>query len=504
MNHKKESNAYKIIRSLDMNEKRYFSIYSRKHVIGERNKYGVIFDILQDLPVYDETQLKEEVRKQGFDTRYIKADQHYLYQLILRSLREFHVGKSANLRVKELLIDIEILQSKGMFTACLKVIASAKRICDQYELFDLALQVLYWERKIALLGTAGARKESQILADMKKTNAFQENLLDFTVLHEQAGKLRQKAVALRTKEALDQFKLFMKQKDLVNIDSAKTFNAKIRFHQIHAMWKNVTGDKAGELEENRKIIAVMDNHGPFSAEYPLDYVSIQSRILAITKDVHPEKFATELQSFRSIQAPEGHLSAARVKAQVFNFSYMMQMSMLFGKSDFKEASLLFDDVEEGYSLYGDMLPETSKITLLYMLSYIAFAKGNLKLARKKVNTLLNNFEKTVRPEIWNFARLLNVLIHFDEKNTDTIKSEVASIAYYFKKQGLTYRTETEVLKFLSRTNKLHKVNADEWKRLSQKLESLQTEGLESKANVFFDFRLWVKSKLEKRTMAEVK
>jgi|GEM_PF-1945184 len=504
MSPKKESNAYKIIHSLDMNEKRYFSIYSRKHVIGERNKYGIIFEVLQDLPVYDENRIKEEVRKQGFDSRYIKADQHYLYQLILRSLREFHVGKSANLRVKELLIDMEILQSKGMFPACLKVITTALRICRDFELFDLAQQVLFWERKISLVGLAGTRKENQILAEMKKMNVLNENLLEFTVFHEQAGKLRQKAVALRTKEALDDFKQFMKPKNLVKITAAESVNAKIRFHQIHALWKNVTGDKIGELEENRNIIALMDNNGPFSAEYPLDYVSIRSRILAITKDVHPEKFNYELNSFRSIQAPEGHLSGARVKAQVFNFSYMMQMSMLIGKSDFKEASALFDDVEQGYSLYGNMLPETSKITLLYMLSYIAYAKGNLKPARKKVNSLLNNFDKTVRPEIWNFARLLNVLIHFDEKNTDSIKSEVASIAYYFKKQGLTYRTETEVLKFLSRTNKLHKVNADEWKKLSLKLEALQNEGLESKANVFFDFRLWVKSKLEKRSMAEVK
>jgi len=486
-----------------MNEKRYFSIYSRKHVIGERNKYGVIFEVLRELTTFDELVLKKEVRKQGFDTRYIKADQHYLYQLILRSLREFHVGKSANLRVKELLIDIEILQGKGMFSSCLKVITSALRICRDFEFFDLGLQVLYWERKIALLGVAGARKENQILVEMNELTRLQSNIIHFTVLHEQAGKLRQRAVALRTKQAVDALKEFMKQKALESITSAGSVNAQIRYYQIHALWKNVTGDKRGELDVNQKIIELMDEQGPFSSEYPLDYVSIRSRILAITKDVNPAKFAGELQSFRSIEAPEGHLSAARLKAQVFNFSYMMQLSMLIGKSDFKEASLLFADVEEGYANYESMLPETSKITLLYMLSYIAYAQSNLKLARKKLNSLLNNFDKTVRPEIWNFARLLNVLIHFDENNTDSIKSEVASIAYYFKKQALTYRTETAVLKFLSRTTKLHKMSIDELRKLSEKLESLQAEGLESKANVFFDFRLWVKSKIEKKTMAEV-
>ncbi len=503
MSNNRESNAYKLIQSLDMNEKRYFSIYSRKHVIGERNKYAVIFEVLQESTTYDETAIKKEVRKQGFDTRYIKADQHYLYQLILRSLREFHVGKSANLRVKELLIDIEILQAKGMFSSCLKVIISAFRICRHFELFDLGLQVLYWERKISLLGVAGARKENQILADMNELTRLQSNLVHFTSMHEQTGKLRQRAVSLRTKQAVDAMRQFMQQEDLVSLRAALSVNAQIRFHQIHALWKNVNGDKLGELADNQQIIALMDEHGPFSSEYPLDYVSIRSRILAITKDVHSKHFPQELERFRSIQAPEGHLSAGRMKAQIFNFSYMMQLSMLIGKSDFKEASLLFAEVEEGYANYESMLPETSKITLLYMLSYIAYAQSNLKVARKKLNSLLNNFDKTVRPEIWNFARLLNVLIHFDEKNIDSIKSEVASIAYYFKKQALNYRTETEVLKFLTRTTKLHKVSLEELSKLSQKIESLQAEGLESKANVFFDFRLWVRSKMEKKTMAEV-
>jgi anion-transporting ArsA/GET3 family ATPase len=487
---------------MDMNEKRYFSIYSKKHVIGKRNKYDVIFGILQQLKEYDEIQLIKEVRKQGFDARYIKADQNYLYQLILRALREYHTGKTANLRVKEFLIDIEILQAKGMFSSCLKTISNALELCLEFELFDLGMQVLYWERKIALLGVAGSRKEQQILADMDHMNAMQANLIEFTEMHEQAGKLRQRAVAVRNKEAVDALKDFLNQLQLQDIKSAKSVNAQIRFYQIHAIRNNVTGDKAGELEMNKRIIALMDSKGPFSLEYPLDYVSIRSRILAITKDLHPKRFNDELESFIAIEAPQGHISASRVKAQVFNFSCMMQMSMLIGKSDFKQAIALFQEVESGYEKYEAMLPETSKITLLYMLSYIAYAEGNLKSARKKVNALLNNFDKSVRPEIWNFARLLNVLIHFDERNSDYIKSEVSSIAYYFRKQGLTYRTESEVLKFLMRTQKLHKVTQEEWKKLAFRLESLQKEGLESKANTFFDFRLWLKAKIAKRTMAE--
>ena len=43
---KKNSNAFVVIKSLTMSEKRYFKIFSERHTIGSQNKYVALFDQL--------------------------------------------------------------------------------------------------------------------------------------------------------------------------------------------------------------------------------------------------------------------------------------------------------------------------------------------------------------------------------------------------------------------------------------------------------------------------
>ncbi|MFZ1593580.1 MAG: hypothetical protein WAT27_15920, partial [Chitinophagales bacterium] len=134
-----------------MSEKRQFVVYANRHVIGESNKYLSLFHLLQEMPVYDELQLITLVKKQGLVAKYLKADQHYLYQLLLESLVMQHDNKSANLLVKSALLKIEILFDKGLYKQCKKEIVKAIAISIKYELFEYHINLLLWERKAQVM-----------------------------------------------------------------------------------------------------------------------------------------------------------------------------------------------------------------------------------------------------------------------------------------------------------------------------------------------------------------
>ena len=59
---KKNSNAYALIKSLTMSEKRYFKIFSERHTIGEQNKYIALFDELDKTEEENDNELKKKLK----------------------------------------------------------------------------------------------------------------------------------------------------------------------------------------------------------------------------------------------------------------------------------------------------------------------------------------------------------------------------------------------------------------------------------------------------------
>ncbi len=84
---KKNSNAYVLIKSLTMSEKRYFKIFSERHTIGKQNKYVALFNLLDTNEQEDDGWIKQELKSLKINSDFLSADKNYLYNLILRRAR---------------------------------------------------------------------------------------------------------------------------------------------------------------------------------------------------------------------------------------------------------------------------------------------------------------------------------------------------------------------------------------------------------------------------------
>ena len=119
-----------LIKSMTMSEKRYFKIYSSKHVIGENNDYVLLFDFIDKSKDYEEAILQN----QSF-VKNLSAEKNYLYNLILKSLNAFHASLNSKTQIYQLLESIEILYHKGLYDQALKLVKKASKIAAESELF---------------------------------------------------------------------------------------------------------------------------------------------------------------------------------------------------------------------------------------------------------------------------------------------------------------------------------------------------------------------------------
>jgi hypothetical protein len=499
----KSSHAFDLIKSLSMSEKRNFKIFSSRHVIGEINKSNILFDVLDKIDTYNEVEIASRLKQSKFDLKYLKADQNYLYNLILRSLKQFHESKSANLQVKTALCDIEILFDKGAFRQCFKEITKAKETAWKSELFDLLLNILFWERKLSLFYTEGMKTEVEIVLEMEEVNSKINSYLSYTQLYSYCLVLMRKMVSQRNKTIIAEFEKKLESPLVKNFNSKLPLICQIRYYQIFALWYFIQGDRKNELIQNRKLIRLIDQNVFYKEEYPLDYVNTYSRILSIVKDIEPKEFDTELKNMRGFAPISESIAYKRVQAQIFSNSFTMQLSFLITSKKYKLAYELIDELQNGLKEYSKIVSPSTNVTFRYIIAYLYFANGEFKQAKKAVNFVLNEFEEKIRPEIYNFARILNILIHYELKDYGMIKSLHNSALYYFKKQNNPYKTENLFLNYFGNPKRYKSSIKESLLELKTEFEQIKSDKAESNVFKYFEFIDWIDSKLKGVSMAKL-
>lgn len=494
----KNPNVFELIKSLNMSEKRQFKIYGSRHIIDVENKYIFLFDVLEKMESYDAEALRIKLESAGRNTKFIKADMNFLYQLILKSLVLYHSGKSAQIILNESISIIEILYFKGNFEQCIKEINKAANIARNAELFSSLLKIIQYEKKVYNHLSKHHRTENEIIQDLIFVHKIQQNIIAFYDLHNSANQTRILIIKTRNTKEIKKFEKLMQHDLLQNELCAISLDAKIKFYQIHAMWNYVNQDKKNELNTNKKIIQLFEKNSIYKEEHLIEYVNTYARILSISKDINEQIFHIELNNFRSIEVQNEKLYFLRISAQIFNFSYMIELSMYIQKKQFTKATNIINEIETGLKKFKNILIPSYKITFLYMLSYYYFATGNFDNARKRINILLNEYNEDERPDLYNFAKLINLLIHFELKNYSYIKYKQQSVFYYFKKQSSLFETENIILKFFS-LEKNYTINLEKsLPKLKEDLEKTKSHSLERYAFNYFDWIDWIDSKISKK------
>src|SRR3954465_8378762 len=105
---KPSDELHQLIRNLSMSEKRYFKIFSSRHVIAGENNYIRLFDAIEGQPEYNEEKIKARFRKETF-AAHLPSEKHYLYQQVLDSLNAFHKDRTFLTRYCNILMTIETL-----------------------------------------------------------------------------------------------------------------------------------------------------------------------------------------------------------------------------------------------------------------------------------------------------------------------------------------------------------------------------------------------------------
>ncbi len=139
-----KTDLHQLIQSLTKSEKRYFSLFAKRHVIAGENKYIKLFNCMEKQEIYNEAKIKQILNYKETYTN-LSVEKGYLKELILKSLKHFHGKNFIDSILYDRLIQIEILYEKGLFELGFELIVKSISLAEKHENFLTHTQLLIWK-----------------------------------------------------------------------------------------------------------------------------------------------------------------------------------------------------------------------------------------------------------------------------------------------------------------------------------------------------------------------
>jgi hypothetical protein len=502
---KKNSNAFTLIKSLTMSEKRYFKIYSERHTIGEQNKYVALFDKLDKVDEENDVEIKQSLKEKLINTDFISADKNYLYQLILKSLNGFHDSKTYNLQIKETLISIEILFHKGLYQECLKLISKAEAMAEECENFQLMIDILIWKKKCSGY-SFGLKKAAEVNLSIDKYILLINNLKTITDLYYESYSLQINNEKRAEKEIIKKIENILKKPELKSENNALSFSAKVFYHLTYSNYYNLIDFKEKELEHLQKLINIVNESKTYAIENPLDYVSIYNRLLGIKKHFLSPSFFSDIKTLKEF-CNNILIRKEIIVQRVFVHTNTNEIEYYLINNKFHEALNKIKEIEKEILKYNIDVEPYHLIYFYYLHAITLVFTGEYHKSLKYINNVINNFKNESRPQVFLRVQVLNVIVHYELKNNQLALSLSKQVLKKNVIQKILIESEEKLLKvftIIAGEKKLtHKDELNVFKNLSDNFNYEKSKRKFSANSLIDNYDKWVTAKVKRKLVSDI-
>lgn len=444
MNQPQQDHLHRLIRSMDPAEKRYFKVYTSRHLVGGSSNHQILFDAIDGQDEYNEAALLHRFKKEAFTNRFA-ITKHRLYDTILRSLDAYHAESSVDARLRRSLHHVEILHARALYPEAEKLLASVRRTAAKHGRTSLLVAVREWESRLmeqANYAHANAtavdvwvdegRELLDVQAQVDRLWALKSDL--FRTLYAK-GQARSTA-ALSALEGLKTLP------ELLPTSTWHSPKAEYLYHHIRSAIAFAEG-KAEQSREhllrNRALIRARYDH--FSEE-PSLLLGVLGNLAYVTAQLgHHGEAHDLLREFRQAPMDFNMPDTPDLDVKLFSTSYSLELALLCHAGDFALAAAQLPAIERGLQRHEDSIGAVRKAGFYYQMAYAAFGAGDAETALRLTNKLLNDISIDESEDAVCYGRLLHLILLLETGRTDMVRFAARNTTRFLQTRGRTFRTE---------------------------------------------------------------
>lgn len=500
MSKQSSTELFQLIKSLSANEKGYFKKYVSKHTIGEKNKSVILFDAIEKQAVYDEKEILKNEKEIG--AQQLPDIKNHLYKILLRALDSFHFQDNEDVKAKNIINAARILYDKGLYGQSEKILKKNIQQLKQHENFLGVLDCLKYLKKIAL-SKLDFQNIEELADEEKETLEKLENIRRYEKLNARLYIITMtKGGNIRNEEHLKRLKAIINDPLLKDENNALTVHSKSYFLSIHGIYHMLSRNLEKNYEYTLKRVKLIEST-PFiiANETQLYINAINNHIHACGPMRKPAEANLWAEKLKAIKTNSLHL-----KARIFIRYYSYVLMQNFYAGNLKAVIKMLPDIEKGFDEYNNLIREDEKIMTYFVISLALFVEKKYSQSLFWLNKILNSSATEIREDYQVAARLFNLIIHFELKNTDLLEYIILSTYRFLYKRNNIYKIEKLILDFIRyKVSKIHthKQQVEAFKELRDACLPLMKEPFERVIIDYLQFIPWLESKIKNKSLAEL-
>lgn len=495
-----------LIHRLTKAEKRSFRLFANRQNSNEDKLFMILFDFIDGNDDFNEEELLRKYPQiKKIQLSNIKAN---LYRQLLTNLRLLYRNTQEDINTRELIDFAKILHAKGLYRASLDVLYKAKNQALDREDYSMAYIALEFERQLENQYITGSmadkaeeiEQESDIIGKHLILNNDLSNLsLRLYGLYLKLGYVKDSRDALFIKE------FFNSHLPPHLVEKELSFYGKMYLFQSYVWYYNMMQDFANNYRFSLKWVELYDAHPDKLKSETSTYIKAMHNVLSASFMVRRlEKFEANFEKFLGFgQNYQQHFTQndASVYALV---KYIHQLNHVFITGQYRVGVNQLHELEAHLDANTYSWDANRTIVFYYKIACVYFGADNYSRCIDYLNKIINTPIADIRTDIQCFARILNLIAHFELGNQLLISYQVKSVYRFLSKMEELHAVQREIFAFLRKIpGMVPSKLKNEFKVLRTKLQRFQNDPYEKRAFLYLDIIAWLDSKIEGTTIEQI-
>ena len=499
-----KDNLFLLIKSLTKSEKRQFKLYVGRLDVNADSKFLNLFNLLDKSNVYDETAIVKSgiVKKQQLAN--VKA---HLYKQILISLRLNPSHQNIRSQIREQLDFASILYHKALYRQSLKILDKAKEVAIVNEEKNLAYEIVELEKLIEsqyiTRSISNRADELSIQArDLSRANVITSKLSNLSL--QLYGIFLKTGYAKNEEEASVITDYFKKRLPKYTIKELG-FREKLWLYKAHLWYSFLMQDFLNCYKYATKWVDLFYEKPEMIRLHPVFFLKGNNYLLETLFLLNDkEKFESALVKLENMVKKSSFPKDENVESLAFLYSRLNEINLHFIDGSFKEGLRLIPKIETQLKHFRSRIDEHHIMTFYYKFACLHFGAGNNKECIFYLDKIISNKTLTMREDLLCFARVLNLVSHYEAGLDYHLESLLKSTYKFLIKMNDLHEVQKEMIKFIKGLQDIYPSELKQaFVELHGKLKIYEDHPYERRAFLYLDIISWLESKIENKPVGEI-
>lgn len=498
----KNDSLLRLIDSMSKSEKRNFKLISQK-TGGNDKLYVQLFDHLDKYKKFDDVLILKKLPQ-------IKKSQlsnlkSVLCKQVLRALRDINKEEYPEIKARERFDFAKVLYAKGQYRASLEMLETVKKLAAQNQLKSLEYLAISFEKLIESQHVTKsmssrayllAKESSTIIDSLGVTNELSNMSLLLYARYLEKGYVKNE------EEYIELNKYFHSILPVVEIEYLDFYQKQYLF-QSYVWYYHMSQDFANYYRFAQKWVNLFEEYPAMKKPATTSYIKGMHNVLnALFMSGKRKMFKSSFLKFMQFSDINLNLSANE-EGQLRVFKFIHGINSIFMSANYKDGVSFVKELDTIIQKEPHLWDLSRLMVINYKIACVYFGNGDLDKTITHLNIVEASHLPRLKVDIQCFARVLNLIAHYDLGNEFLVSYKIKSVFRFLLKMGELEQVHKEILSFVRRTPRMSKATiVNEFKQLRNILIEVEKDRFEKRPFLYLDIISWLESKIDKVSMVE--